>query len=275
MKTAIVITGASSGIGKSLAEYFLRKGRTVIGTYRKEKDIIPGTQAMILDLAQEQTIVQAFASQDIDWSSFSRIDLINNAGIAVAGPVEKVSLQEWREQFEVNVFGLISFTQKLLPEIRRTKGTIINMSSISGLLTFPFMGPYCASKYAVEAISDALRRECAPLEVKVVLVEPGAIETPIWGKNLGKAEVEAEADTISAEKYGPYQKSFIKFQKMVKQIASQAAPVELLPQTVEKILQSKYPKDRYVVGRLDTKIQAKILPHLPGKWVDRFIRTQI
>jgi len=273
MKTAIVITGASSGIGKSLAEYFLKKSpttdRTVIGTYRKEKDILPGTQAMILDLAQEQTIAQAFAQTKIDWSQFDRIDLINNAGIAVAGPVEKVSLQEWREQFEVNVFGLISFTQKLMPEIRRTQGTVINMSSISGLLTFPFMGPYCASKYAVEAISDALRRECAPLGVKVVLVEPGAIETPIWEKNLGKA------DTISAEKYGPYQKSFIKFQKMVKQIASQAAPVKLLPQTVEKILRSKNPKDRYVVGRLDTKIQAKIFPHLPAKWIDRFIRTQI
>ncbi len=184
----ILISGSSTGIGKATAIQLARKGHVVWAGVRAQKSFdaltkanVQGLKPIFLDVCDEKSIEEAVAR--ITKESGLLHGLVNNAGIAIGGPVEAVNLSDWRRQFETNVFGQILVTQKCLPLLRQCKGRIVNVSSVSGKIASPFLAPYAGSKHALEAISDSLRRELRPHGVKVSIVEPGPIATPIWEKS--------------------------------------------------------------------------------------------
>ena len=198
--------------------------------------------------------------------------MINNAGIAVAGPIEAVGIEDFKEQFAVNVFGLVETTQAFLPIIRKTKGRIVNISSVSGLLVSPFVGPYCASKYAVEAISDALRRELLSTGVKVIVIEPGPIKTPIWEKGLNP---HALLSKMRPEYLGLYKNPMEKFAEGIEQSAREAIPTQSVANRVHQALIADDPPNRQVVTSLGDHLQLIFGRALPSQWLDRLIKKQL
>jgi NAD(P)-dependent dehydrogenase (short-subunit alcohol dehydrogenase family) len=274
MNKVVIITGASSGIGKAAALRLAEIGYDVLAGVRRTKDAddwknVPRVTPLLIDVAKEQSIVDACKEVSHIIGKAQEVHLVNNAGIAVAGPVEGVSLSRWREQFEVNVFGLVRVTQEFLPHIRRTKGRVVNISSVSGLATSPYLGPYSASKFAVEAISDALRREMRQFGVKVVVVEPGPIATPIWEKNLAKKDM-LVAD-LSKEMQEVYGQQLAKFQKGVELSAKSAAPVNKVSDVIEKAISAKSPRIRYVVGTKGLSTQMAVFGIAPDFVVDYLV----
>ncbi len=226
-----------------------------------------------MDVTKETSLIEAKRKIENDLKLEDSVSLLNNAGIAIGGPIEAVPLEKWREQFEVNVFGIIQCTQIFLPLIRRSKGRIINMSSVSGLTAIPFLGPYAASKFAVEAISDSLRREIQKFGCKVVVIEPGPIKTPIWKKSMSSRK--DLMDSISNDLLPIYKRDLESFLRMVSKSAETAVPVDKVCFAVARALESKAPRTRYVVGHATISTQARLLSFLPDKWLDRIIASQI
>ncbi len=267
----MIVTGASTGIGRASAEALLRAGYRVAACVRKEKDFwqAEGLTPVILDVCDAKSIEAAIARLKKDLDSATRVHLVNNAGIAVSGPIEGVPVAKWREQFEVNVFGLVAVSQAFMPWIRQSRGRLVNISSISGRATSPFLGPYSASKFAVEAISDAMRRELARFGVTVVVIEPGPIATPIWEKNFSKLEAELAAlGPKMVELYGPEMR---RFAEMAQDSARDAVPVESVSRIVLKAIQLEKPRTRYVVGKSGLPAQVMMADFLPDRWLDSMI----
>jgi len=271
----VVITGASSGIGRDLAEHLAEEGYAVLAGVRKMADAPNGAgiTPFIADVTKPETLSAAITQFSSRLSEASAVHLVNNAGLAVSGPVEGVPVSRWREQFEVNVFGLVAVTQAFLPFLRARPGCVVNISSVSGLFASPYLGPYSASKFAVEALSDSLRRELKPFGVKVVLVEPGPVATPIWQKGLAKKEEGLAA--MGAELEQVYAKGLSGFQRVIEDSASRAIPVRQVSSCVLRILRSPKPKARYVLGPKGTAFQMKLISLLPTSWVDFLIAREL
>src|SRR5689334_6739039 len=180
MARAILVTGASTGIGRATALELARRGATVYAGVRDPAAVDGlGLTPVELDVTDAEQVA-ALSTR------LERLDgLVNNAGIAVTGPLEHLPLDEVRRQLEVNALGQLAVTQACLPALRAARGRIVNMSSISGRVAFPMFGPYAASKFALEAFSDSLRRELRGSGVDVVVIEPGGVTTPIWERGLG------------------------------------------------------------------------------------------
>lgn len=268
-KLKILISGASTGIGFATAEALAKEGHTVFAGIRNKNIVfkVSNVVPIILDVASEDSIKTAL--DEILKQTDNKLDvLMNNAGIAVGGPLEAVGLDAIKKQFEVNVFGLYELTRQALPALRANSNSkIINVSSVAGLFATPFMGPYCSSKFAVEAMSDTWRRELEKFGIKVILLEPGPIATPIWEKSITKVP-ELEYSKI-AELYEPELLLFLKF---VKNEAAGAVPVSHLTDIVLDIIKTKNPKARYIInGR---KNLLKLFAVLPEKWVDALIKKQ-
>ena len=192
----IIITGASTGIGYSLCKYFLKNNRRVFGSVRNQKDskrlsegLGENFYPLIFDVTDQKAI-----EASVDQVKGVIMDeglscLINNAGIAVGGPVMHLDVSDYQRQFDVNFLGVIAVTKAYLPLLgavegyKNKPGKIINISSISGEIAFPFLSPYCASKFALNAFSDSLRREMLVYGIDVISIEPGPIKTPIWSKS--------------------------------------------------------------------------------------------
>lgn len=250
---SVIITGASTGIGKACALYLDKQGYRVFAGCRKEEDaeslrkessgrLVP----IHLDVTNNADIdeVRRLLEESLGEGGLSA--LINNAGIALGGPQECISLDIWRRQFEVNVFGLIAMTRTMIPLLRPARGRIVNISSIAGRSSMPFTAPYCASKHAVEALSDSLRLELRPWGIKTILIEPGAIDTPIWEKAAGmRKQMDGESNREVMELYGSYLR---KFYEVIENAAHRAAPVERVVDAVWHALTSDPPRERYVVG---------------------------
>jgi len=278
-KFSVLITGASTGIGRAIAIDLANRGHQVFAGVRKQADgvnltninssIVP-VQIDVTDGESIRLTQKQIERQRIKELSFV---LINNAGIAVAGPIEAVEIEEFKKQFAVNVFGLVETTQTFLPIIRETRGRIVNMSSVSGLLVSPFLGPYCASKYAVEAISDALRRELAVTGVKVIVIEPGPIQTPIWEKGLGHRD--ELFSKINKERLEPYRNALDKFIKQVEQVARAAIPAEEVARSVHEALLADDPPVRQIVTSRLGHLQVTLGHLLPSKWLDRVLKKQL
>lgn len=268
----IVITGASTGIGFAAAVHFASVGHRVFAGVRRESDgqnlrsAHPAITPLVLDVTNHESI--RHAAEVVSRAGDEPMILINNAGIAIAGPVECLPMPEFRRQFDVNVFGLIDVTQQFLPLLRRSGGRIINISSISGRLAAPFLGPYSASKFAVEGLSDSLRRELAPEGIAVCLVEPGPIRTPIWEKGLaGKDHLFAKVDR---EKLKPYESRLAKFIEYTAKTAANADPVEIVVQAIADAAFTKSPRPRYFVGGQSKA--GNLVSRLPTRWVDSLVR---
>jgi len=198
--------------------------------------------------------------------------LVNNAGIAIGSPLELIPLQQLRRQLEVNVVGQIAVTQAVLPLLRRAQGRIVNMGSIAGRGTIPMMGPYSASKYALEALTDALRLELYPWGIEVSIIEPGAIATPIWDKSM-QTSLDVESQ-MPAERKHLYEAAAQSIRESVGQAAARAISVDAVVEAVLHALTAKRPKTRYLVGR-DAKLRAVMVKWLPDRLQDWILKKAL
>lgn len=274
----ILISGASTGIGKATAIDLAGHGHTVWAGVRSQSSFdelsrlnVRGLQPIILDVCSEKSIIAAVGR--IQKESGLLHALINNAGIGVGGPIEAVPLNKWREQFETNVFGVVRLTQECLPLLRQSKGRIVNISSIAGRVASPFLGPYAASKFALEALSDSLRRELKPFGIKVSLIEPGPIKTPIWKKSLASSQL-SQGKEFDPEILAIYEQPLKKFSAEIEKAAQNAAPVELVVNVIRHAISSPKPRLRYPVG---PGIAAAwwLTRFMPDKWTDRLMSKRV
>ncbi|MDG0815414.1 SDR family oxidoreductase [Bdellovibrio svalbardensis] len=266
----IIITGASSGIGHELTANFLKRGYFVWGGVRNPETLAnlkqqyPQTlEVLKLDVTSNADIESAF--QKISQVGVASLSLVNNAGLALGGPIEAIDLDEWRKLFDVNVFGLLRMTQVFLPLLRKTKGRVINIGSISGRMSSPFLAPYTSSKYAVRAITDSLRRELRTLGVKVVLIEPGPIKTDIWDKSIQSSrKLEAK---ISPELHRVYGEALENLVLAVEDVAKNAVPISFVTEKVVRAVELENPYPYYLVGK-GIHLQALVLRLMPVRWLD-------
>jgi NAD(P)-dependent dehydrogenase (short-subunit alcohol dehydrogenase family) len=253
-----LVTGASSGIGAACAERLARAGWQVFAGVREQGAAPAGTTELLLDVTDAPAIEAAAAAVG------DRLDgLVDNAGIAIAAPLEHLPLDELRRQLEVNVVGQLAVAQAVLPALRAARGRLVLVGSIAGTSALPFLGPYAISKFALEAMADSLRVELEPDGIHVSLIRPGTIATPIWSKPQPLADTLSEA---AQERYGPRMTAM---RKTAAARAANAAPVETVAEAVEHALTAEHPKTRYLVGR-DAKIRAAI-ERLPDRWRDRVV----
>ena len=257
MPRLALVTGASTGIGRACALHLAGLGFHVLAGVRDPADAPDGLEPVRLDVTSEADVGAAAERVGAELHA-----LVNNAGIAVSGPVEVVPVEEWRRQLEVNVLGQVAVTRAMLPAVFRTRGRIVNMSSIGGRVANPLFGPYSASKFALEAISDALRREVAEHGVRVVSVEPGGIATPIWGKGLDDARRLMEA--AGEEQMRRYARLTDAVTRAVERIAREGLPPEEVARVVGEAVTAERPRARYVVGR-PAKVQALAARLLPDR----------
>ncbi len=211
------------------------------GELRELKEI--GELAVLLcDVTKEEQVAETARAVAAKTSALDA--LVNNAGTAYASPLELIPISELRKQFEINVFAQLAVTQSVLPLIKAAKGTILNVSSISGRMTNPITGPYSASKFALEALSDALRVELAPFGVKVVVIEPGSSPTAIWQTGQERAFGAMAEHGLDAGVYQPLIDAALKY---VARAEAQGFPPQLFADTVETILKTPYPRARYPI----------------------------
>jgi NAD(P)-dependent dehydrogenase (short-subunit alcohol dehydrogenase family) len=258
MKTALV-TGASSGIGQACAVHLVRSGWRVFAGVRRAGDAPEGTEEVLLDVTNREQIRAAAGLVD-------QLDgLVNNAGIAIAAPVEFVPPEELRHQLEVNLVGQVAVTQAFLPALRRARGRIVFMGSIAGRSALPFLSPYAASKHALEALADSLRLELRPFGVHVSIVEPGTIKTAIWARSAQRAdELIAAADGQLGELYG---EQIAAFRQIALKRGAAGAPAEKVAKVVVDALTAERPHTRYLIGR-DARLRAGF-ERLPDRLRDR------
>jgi len=267
-KGAIFVTGASTGIGRATVERLARDGYAVIAGVRRDDDA-PAAAAghVLIDLAEPESVV-ASAKAVLELTDGTLDALVNNAGINVNGPFEALPIDEWRRQFEVNLFGQLTLTRELLPALLASRGRVITVGSVGGRYSAPFLGPYSASKFAVRAWMDALRHELAPHGVKAVLIEPGAIDTPIWQK--GNAHADALLDGLSDEQKRRYDGQVAGARKLAAMAERNAIPPAKVADVIAKALTASRPNGRYLVGT-DAKAQAVIAatPTRVSDWITR------
>jgi NAD(P)-dependent dehydrogenase (short-subunit alcohol dehydrogenase family) len=255
---SVLVTGASSGIGAACAERLVRNGWQVFAGVRERGAAPAGTEEVILDVTDAGAIEAAAVAVG------KRLDgLVDNAGIAIAAPLEHLPLDELRRQLEVNVVGQLAVTQALLPALRAAKGRIVIVGSIAGTSALPFLGPYAISKFALEAMADSLRVELAPDAIHVSLIRPGTIATPIWTKP------QPLADSLPEDAVRRYGARLEAMRKTAAARAARAAPVESVAAAIEHALTAERPQTRYLVGR-DAHLRAAV-ERLPDRWRDRVV----
>ena len=268
---SVLVTGAARGIGRSIVEHLASGGWDVIAGVRTEDDAATITKtypqpisSVILDVTDAGHIAALSGSlpQQLD-------AIVNNAGIAVSGPMETVSPDEWRKQLEVNVIGQFAVTQAVLPRLRRSKGRIVFISSLNGKVSFPLMGAYSASKFALEAAADALRIELKPWGIPVVLVEPAQTDTDMW-RTADTVVEEAEA-ALTPEHRALYARHIAGMKKVIRVSQRTAVSPYKVCAVVDEALTARRPRARYVVG-VGPKLQVALLTNLPTRARDRVLR---
>jgi NAD(P)-dependent dehydrogenase (short-subunit alcohol dehydrogenase family) len=271
---AVVITGASTGIGRACALRLVERGVRVFAGVRSESDAAALEKggsgrltAVRIDVTAPDSIAAARRTVGDAVGPNGLDGLVNNAGIYLGGPLEFTSLDELRAELEVNLLGPIALTQALLPLLRSARGRIVNVSSISGRIALPFVGPYAASKFALEAISDAWRVELRPWGIRVALVEPGEIDTPMRDKVVATLRrIRADYPPEAHELYGPVF-------GLAERQQRRGAPPERVADAVEHALLGRRPRRRYLVGA-DARLLSA-LRRLPLGLRDRLIAREL
>ncbi len=270
-----VVTGVSTGIGRAIAKSLTDAGWRVFGSVRKEKDAQDASAALganftplIFDVTDEAGIARGAAQVKTALGGATLGALVNNAGVAVGGPVAYLNMDDLKRQIDINVYGPIRVTKAFLPLLGADKaqkgppGRIVNMSSVAGKMASPFMSPYAMSKHALEAMSESLRRELTPHGIDVIIVGPGAIRTPIWAK----------ADDLDFEQYRntEYFADLERMKGMMQSFGDQGLEAEEVGALVLGILTNPKPKTRYAILR--NKFSMWTLPNLlPKRMVDAFV----
>jgi len=270
----IVITGASTGMGAATARELAARGHTVIAGVRREADGLELESAnirpFIVDITRPEQIAELAAFIDADGRPLRA--LINNAGIAVNAPVEVIPMDEWRRQFDVNFFGHIDVTQALLPALLRSSGRVVMMSSVGGRLAQPTYGAYSGSKFALEAVSDSLRRELAPHGVKVVIVEPGAVRTEMVGRGGVTAKrLTREMRPDQEQRYGGLMHAILAQSDGFLRDGVDAAVAAKIIATAAT---TPRPKTRYTIGR-DAAVLTRLARILPDRALDRVLASAL
>jgi NAD(P)-dependent dehydrogenase (short-subunit alcohol dehydrogenase family) len=269
----VLVTGATSGIGRSISLHLARAGWRVFASGRRPEQLASLVQeasglaleTLPLDVTDRESIRQARAAV-LQRTGGKGLDaLVNNAGFGLVAPMETIDESDMRRQFETNVFGLVAVSQAFLPDMRANgSGTVVNISSMVGRFVFPLQGIYCATKHAVEAVSDAMRREVAQFGIRVVIVEPGAI----------RSQFEATA-TATVAKYGPegsvWAPALKRWVEMMRGVYRKASGPDCIARAVVRILASRNPGARYVVPRKDGFF-VYFMRTLPTRLVDLILR---
>ena len=265
----VLVTGASTGIGEATALHLRELGFEAVAGVRRDEDAErlegQGLHTVRLDVTDEAQIAEARESVD----DAPLAGLVNNAGLAVAAPLEYVPLDELRRQFEVNLIGQVAVTQAFLPALRRAGGRIVNVSSIGGRVAVPLLAPYNASKFALEAVSDSLRRELRSQGVDVIVVEPGGVKTPIWRKGNELANELSERMPPEGERL--YGRMIAGAREMTARIERETGlPPRAVAEVIGKALTEDRPRTRYVVGN-EAKVRAQLARFLPDRVMDRLV----
>lgn len=267
----ILITGVSTGIGYGAARQFIQRGYTVFGSVRTQTDaerlqaelgdrFVP----LLFDVTDAEAVQASarFVTERLAGSGLG--GLINNAGIALGGPLQYQPLQTIRQQFDVNVFGLLQVTQAFLPLLGAQAhhpvrpGRILNISSVNGQIAIPFMGAYVGTKHALEGLSHSLRREVAPFGIRVIIVGPGAVKTPIWGKGTD----------ISPYQHTPYFPAMQQFMKRVAAAEANGLSIETIGEQIVAIYETDQPRIRYaLVPNKLLNWTMRLLPHRTLDWI--------
>jgi NAD(P)-dependent dehydrogenase (short-subunit alcohol dehydrogenase family) len=275
-KKSVLVTGASSGIGKECAMLLASRGFQVFAGVRRAEDAAAlaseGRGAVVpvmIDVTVPSSIYAAVQNVRAAVDPGASFSLVNNAGITVAGPLEVLPIDSFRQQFEVNVIGQLAVTQAFLPLIRERKGRIVIMGSVLGRVAPPLVGSYAAAKYALEAITDSLSLELRPWRIPVVLLEPGNIATPIWEK--GKNSVFQKLDALGPEQQELYRDTRADVERLATAFGRGGIPTARVAKTVAKALSIRRPRARYRIG-LDSKFLSTFAPICPDRlryWITR------
>jgi NAD(P)-dependent dehydrogenase (short-subunit alcohol dehydrogenase family) len=266
---SVLVTGASRGIGKAITRHLAELGWDVIAGVRRPEDAavlqtVPRVTAVTLDITDAEQVAA------LDELLPARLDaVVNNAGVVVGGPLETVSAAHLRRQFDVNVVGQLAVTQAVLPRLREHGGRIVLVSSVNGRIATPMLGPYCASKFALEAAADALRMELTPWRIRVSVVEPAQTATDMW-QTAEKTADDMEAD-MSPEQRVLYAEHVAGFRKMIPASRKVAVPATAVAKVVEAALTDRRPRPRYTVG-VGPKLQMMVVNALPSRVADIVLR---
>jgi NAD(P)-dependent dehydrogenase (short-subunit alcohol dehydrogenase family) len=274
MRSAL-ITGASTGIGRASALRLDREGWRVFTGVRREEDAAALRETaserlvpLMLDVTDADEVAAAAERVEAEVGEDGLDGLVNNAGIGVFGPLETVPIDDFRRQLEVNTIAQVAVTQAMLPPIRRARGRVVFVSSIGGRMALPFGGPYHASKFGLEAVTDCLRQELRPWGIEVAAIEPGSIDTPIWERGARIAdEIATRSPAAQEELYG---ETIERFRAAVLRAAERGIDPDRVAKAISHALSARRPRTRYLVG-LDARGQAFGRRFLPDRVVDRLI----
>jgi NAD(P)-dependent dehydrogenase (short-subunit alcohol dehydrogenase family) len=275
---SVVITGASTGIGWACAKLLLDRGFRVFGSVRKQADadrlkseIGVNFTPLIFDVTDEAAVLAAAREVRAALGGETLAGLVNNAGIAVSGPVLELAADEFRRQMEVNFIGPVIATQAFAPllgsdpSLKGPKGRIVMMSSVAGKNGSPMTSPYAASKHALEGLSESLRRELMLFGIDVIIIAPGAVKTPIWGK--------AEEVDISPYKNSPYLPMLEKIRAFMLNLGNTGLPPEAIAEKVFGALTLQKPRVRYVVA--PDPVRQFVTGILPKRTLDRIVAKRL
>src|SRR5271154_6852349 len=275
---SVVVTGASTGIGWATAKLLLARGFRVFGSVRKAVDADrlksefgPNFTPLLFDVTDEAAVLSAAREVRTALGGETLAGLVNNAGIAVAGPLLELPIEQFRLQMEINVIGPVLAVQAfgpLLgsdPELKGPKGRIVMISSVAGKSGSPLSSAYAASKHAIEGLSESLRRELMLFGIDVIIVAPGAVKTPIWSK--------AEEVDISAYKNSPYLPALEKVRAFMLNLSKIGLPPETIAERIAEALTAAHPKVRYSIA--PDPMRHLITGLLPKRMVDRIIARRL
>ena len=278
-KQYVVITGASTGIGEACAHYLAEKGMHVFAGVREQPDadrlareVRANLTPLFIVVTENESIEKAAETVGQALGDRGLAGLVNNAGVVMGGALEFLPIERLRRQLEVNLIGQVAVTQAFLPYLRRGKGRVVNMGSISGRIATPVRGPYSMSKSGLKAFSECLRRELYPWGMHVSLVEPGAIATPIWTKGFRRAEEIIR--NMSEKERRLYGDSIAAARANAVKMSQEAIAAQEVAKVVHHALTSSKPRTRYLVGK-DAKIGAALAWLLPDRAMDWFMRKVV
>jgi NAD(P)-dependent dehydrogenase (short-subunit alcohol dehydrogenase family) len=278
MRKSIVVTGASTGIGWASAKVLIAKGFHVFGSVRKAADADrlkaefgEAFTPLLFDVTDEAAVGAAARQVEAALDGQTLAGLVNNAGVAFAGPLLHLPVDEFRQQLEVNLTGVVIATQAFAPLLgaqspaRKDPGRIVNISSVGGKNANPFMGPYCTTKFGLEGLSESLRRELMPFGVDVVIVAPGAVATPIWDK----------ADSVDVTRYANtiYAPALARMKAFMLSLGKTGLPPETIGEAVHTALTTPAPKTRYVVS--PDLFQVFMTGVLPKRTLDKIVGKRL